>query len=186
MEFYQNGGTATARLLWSDASITEGGRAREPVVSVGRPGQVIRINFQLAAAPVPAGYLADGGPVFGARGNGQTYGWNADNTAQATDRNRRVARSGVRHVDPPAEAGEPERVLGDRAAEWRLRRAVVTGDASNYDSVFRIAAEGVLVVNGAPTTSRWIEGTATVTVADGRLTLTSAAGRATTRSVLWR
>ena len=54
---------------------------------------------------------------------------------------------------------------------------IVTGDAAYFDSVYRIAAEGVLVVNGTPTTSaRWIEGTATVTVTDGRLTLSSGAG----------
>jgi hypothetical protein len=58
---------------------------------------------------------------------------------------------------------------------YRVR--LVAGDASYYDSVYRINAEGVLVVNGTPTTSaRWVEGTATVTVSDGRLTLTSAAG----------
>ncbi len=54
---------------------------------------------------------------------------------------------------------------------------VVSGDASNFDSVFRMNAEGVLVVTGTPTTAtRWIEGTATVTVTDGRLTIRSGAG----------
>ena len=54
---------------------------------------------------------------------------------------------------------------------------IVSGDAANFDSVFRTTAEGVLVVNGTPTTStRWLEGTATVTVTDGRLTIRSGAG----------
>jgi hypothetical protein len=43
--------------------------------------------------------------------------------------------------------------------------------------VFRVTAEGVLVVSGTPTTStRWIEGTATVAVSDGRLTIRSGSG----------
>src|SRR3712207_4130247 len=37
------------------------------------------VNFQPAAAPVPAGYVADSGKVFGSRGNGFTYGWNLAN-----------------------------------------------------------------------------------------------------------
>ena len=88
MEFYENGGGATARLLWSSASVP---KAVVPSDAALRgqppPATSIRINFQPASAPVPAGYLADGGLVYAARGNGQTYGWNADNTAQTRDRN---------------------------------------------------------------------------------------------------
>jgi hypothetical protein len=37
--------------------------------------------------------------------------------------------------------------------------------------------EGVLVVSGTPTSAaRWVEGTAVVTVADGRLTVSNGAG----------
>ena len=54
---------------------------------------------------------------------------------------------------------------------------LVSGDPSYYDSVYRVAADGVLVVSGTPTSaSRWVEGLATVTVSDGRLTLTNASG----------
>jgi hypothetical protein len=54
---------------------------------------------------------------------------------------------------------------------------VVSGDASNFDSVFRTTVEGVLTVSGTPnTTTRWIGGTSTVTVTDGRLTIRSGAG----------
>jgi len=50
---------------------------------------------------------------------------------------------------------------------------IVAGEANNFDSTMRIKAESVLVVNGAPntTTERFREGTALVTVADGRLTV---------------
>src|SRR5688500_9623666 len=45
------------------------------------------VNFQPAGAAVPAGYVADVGLPFGSRGNGLSYGWNADNSAHTRDRN---------------------------------------------------------------------------------------------------
>jgi hypothetical protein len=54
---------------------------------------------------------------------------------------------------------------------------LVSGDPSQVNSVFRVNVEGVLVVSGTPTSAtRWIEGTATVTVSDGRLTVSNGAG----------
>jgi hypothetical protein len=47
----------------------------------------ININFQLTGSPIPAGYLTDGGDLYAARGNGQTYGWNLDHTDNSRDRN---------------------------------------------------------------------------------------------------
>ncbi len=47
---------------------------------------VVKINFQTAAAEVPAGYLADSGSAFGDRGNGYSYGWSRDIAADDRDR----------------------------------------------------------------------------------------------------
>ena len=53
---------------------------------------------------------------------------------------------------------------------------LVAGAATGTGTM-RYAAEGVSVVNGAQTTStRWVAGTAVVTVSDGRLTITNGAG----------
>jgi hypothetical protein len=58
---------------------------------------------------------------------------------------------------------------------YRVR--LVAGDASATDSVFRLDLEGVTVIDGAPTDSqRWLDNTVTVTVSDGRLTLSNASG----------
>ena len=176
MEYYENGGSATARLLWSHASI-----AKAPVpASRLSPATAssIRINFQLASAPVPEGYLPDGGLVYGARGNGQTYGWNADNTGQAKDRNSSrspdQAYDTLTHMQRPANPNASWEIAVPNGT-YDVR--IVSGDASYFDSVYRIAAEGVVVVSGTPTSAaRWVEGAGTVTVADGRLTLTNAAG----------
>src|SRR5829696_8340196 len=45
------------------------------------------INFQKSTPAAPSGYFIDSGQVFGDRGNGLAYGWDADNTASARDRN---------------------------------------------------------------------------------------------------
>src|SRR5438270_392841 len=41
----------------------------------------LKVNFQPPTAPVPAGYVADKGAVYGSQGNGFTYGWDVANTA---------------------------------------------------------------------------------------------------------
>jgi hypothetical protein len=138
---------------------------------------VANINFQTAAAAVPAGYLVDSGAVFGARSGGLSYGWNIDNAANARDRNSTLS------ADKRYDTLNHMQKTGG-ATTWELAIAngtysvhIVSGDATAFNSVYKIAAEGVLVVNGTPTdASRWVSGTATVTVNDGRLTLTNASG----------
>jgi glucose/arabinose dehydrogenase len=178
MEFYENGGGATARLLWSSASVPKAVVPSSRLYPQATVPTTIRINFQPASAPVPAGYLADGGAVFGNRGNGQSYGWNVDNSAQTRDRNASNSPDQrydtLTHLQKPA---NPDGVWEIVVPNGTYSVRIVSGDAAHFDSVFRMNAESVLVVSGTPTTStRWIEGTATVTVTDGRLTLRSAAG----------
>ena len=177
MEFYENTGGATARLLWSSASTPKAVVPSTRLYSQA-PAAAVRVNFQPPSTAVPSGYLADVGLPYGNRGNGQTYGWNADNTSQARDRN--AANSPDQRYDtlthlqkPP----NPDAVWEIAVASGTYEVRVVAGDAAYNDSVFRIAAEGALAVSGTPTASnRWIEGTATVSVTDGRLTLRSATG----------
>jgi glucose/arabinose dehydrogenase len=178
MEFYENGGGATARLSWSSASVPKAVVPTTRLYPQTTAPTTILINFQPASAPVPAGYLADGGAPFGNRGNGQSYGWNADNSAQTRDRNASNSPDQrydtLTHLQKPA---NPDAVWEIAVPNATYSVRIVSGDPSNFDSVFRMNAEGVLVVNGTPTTgTRWIEGTATVTVTDGRLTLRSGAG----------
>src|SRR5689334_14497129 len=54
-----------------------------PVVITGdahAQGAPINISFQPASFPLQSGYQGDSGLVFGARGNGYSYGWNVDHT----------------------------------------------------------------------------------------------------------
>lgn len=138
----------------------------------------VNVNFQPAGAAVPAGYLADTGAVYAGRGNGYTYGWNANNSSTARDRNS------TRSPDQRYDTLEHMQKSENPNAVWELavpngtyRVRVVAGDPSHIDSVYRTNAEGVLAVSGTPTSAqRWVDNTVTVTVTDGKLTVSNATG----------
>lgn len=146
-------------------------------VTVQVPLPSIAINFQPASAPAYPGYLIDAGAAYAAR-NGQTYGWStALKTTALVDRNS--SSSPDQRYDTHAVAGSSTTLrweLAVPAGTYDVR--VVCGDPSAYaNTVYKVAVEGVLTVNGTPTsTRRWLEGTSRVTVSDGRLTLTNASG----------
>ena len=135
------------------------------------------VNFQPSSSPVPSGYLMDAGNGYANRGNGFTYGWNGNNTGFTRDRNSSLSPDQrydtVNHMQKAGGA----RFWEIAVPNGTYQVFVVAGDAGYYDSVFRINVEGVLTVSGTPTSgSRWVSGTRTVTVADGRLTLSNASG----------
>jgi N-acetylneuraminic acid mutarotase len=135
------------------------------------------VNFQPAGAPVPSGYVADSGAVYGARGNGYTYGWDADNSANTRDKDSSLS------LDQRYDTfNHMQKNGGNRSWQIEVPNGtydvhIVSGDAGFYDSVFKINVEGQLVLSGTPTSSnRWVEGTATVNVTDGKLSVTNASG----------
>jgi glucose/arabinose dehydrogenase len=167
---------------WSD-----GGARDHSILTPGAPATFTatfaparfsaRVNFQPAASAVPAGFVVDSGAAFGARGNGLSYGWN-------------LATNETRDRDHPSSPDQRFDTLNhmqkasNPTARWEIavpngtyRVRIVAGDPAFFDGAFRIAAEGVLVVNGNPSaTAPWVDSTANVTVSDGRLTLSSATG----------
>lgn len=176
MEFYERGGGALARLSWSSAS-----QVKEIIPQSQLYPQTpfsAKVNFQPAGAPIPAGYLADTGAVYGDRGNGASYGWNADNSAQTRDRN--ATNSPDQRYDTLnhlQKTGNPNAVWEIAVPNGTYSVRLVAGDATAYDSVLRLNAEGALALSGTPSsTTRWIESTATVTVSDGRLTIANGSG----------
>ena len=136
------------------------------------------INFSTSTGEAVNGYRADTGFAFGDRGNGLTFGWNADNTAQARDRD--LANSPDELHDSFNQLQRPN----NPNASWEIAVPNGTytvhlgaGDAGFFDSVYKINVEGVLAINGTPTsTQHWFENTLTVIVTDGRLTISNAAG----------
>ena len=139
-----------------------------------------RINFQPAGVPVPSGYNADTGAVFAARANGLSYGWNIDNSAQARDRDS--ATSPDQRYDTLTHMQNPN----NPNASWEIavppgtyNVRIVAGDPGQDNSVYQLDAEGTRILTGTPSASvRWIDQSATVTVTDGRLTISNSIGAA--------
>ena len=142
----------------------------------------VHVNFQLLTDPDPGAfegydYLPDGGATFADRGNGYSYGWNVDNTGGSRNRN---------NILSPDERYDTLNHMGDAADTRTWEIAVpagdyyvhlVVGDPGYYNSVFKINVEGLLTVDGTPSSgNEWLDGAATVSVTDGRLTISNASG----------
>jgi hypothetical protein len=141
------------------------------------PPPTIKVNFQTTTSPTPAGFLADSGAVFGSRGNGQTYGWNSSASSFARDRNNGLS------ADQQHDTLIHTQLFGVRTWELAVPNGqysvhIVAGDPGFTDSVYKFNAEGQLVLSGTPGggANHWVEGTKTVTVSDGRLTIANATG----------
>jgi glucose/arabinose dehydrogenase len=144
--------------------------------SAPAPAFSAKVNFQPASAPAFTGYSVDSGAVYGARGNGLVYGWNA--TTSTFDRNSR--RSPDQRYDTLAamqQGANPNASWEIAVPNGTYTVHVVAGDPASHKAAYRITVEGVLTVNGDPTgAARWFEGTRTVNVSDGRLTVANGAG----------
>ncbi len=143
-------------------------------ISAGTP--VVKINFQPPGVDIPPGYLPDTGATFTVRGNGFTYGWNADNSATTRDRNSPLAFD--QRFDTLIHLQKPENP--DAVWEIALPAGIydvyaVAGDPEAYDGYMQSLAEGQVLVNRAPEDGqRFVSGTAkAVSVSDGRLTIRS-------------
>lgn len=140
----------------------------------------IHVNFQTSNRFPPPGYAADLGSVFGDRGAGLDFGWDADNTANA--RSRRNGGS----PDPRYDTFNHMQ-LGGANRKWEIavpnglyQVRLVAGDPNETNAVYKMNLEGKLAMNaslvGAPAGTRWYRSTSFVSVTDGRLTLTNAEG----------
>ncbi len=137
---------------------------------------LVRINFQRAGDPIPAGYEKDDGSAYGNRGNGFSYGWNVSNTGNARDRNNSLS--------PDQRYDTLNHMQQNGTFTWEIgvpngtyEACLVAGDPSYTNSVHRINVEGTLAVDFTPTSNdRWGEGFATANVNDGRLTISNASG----------
>ena len=137
-------------------------------------GQTVYVNFQTAGAEVPEGYLPDSGAVFGDQGNGWSYGWDRDISADAREKNAAISPDKrwdtLMHLQKGADA------TWEIALENGVYNLyIVAGDAGYTDQTNCFDIEGVIIEDPDGQAGNWDELTATVTVADGRLTLTTAA-----------
>lgn len=126
------------------------------------------INFQPASAPIPAGFTSDSGEIYDA---GRGYGWTVSAGTEGT-RDRNNSASPDQSYDTL--------IMVDASGKWEIELAngtyVVTicvGDPYWQNTTNVIQAEGIQIVNDTIDSNNiWFEKTGTVTVSDGRLTLT--------------
>jgi len=157
----------------------------------GSAPAAIKINFQPAAAQVPSGYLVDAGQLYGNRANGQTYGWSLDRTPDTRERN----------VNPDQRYDtlvHMKRLNQVPVANWDLALPngqytvrLVMGDPSFQDQTNHIKIEGVTYTDPDPydddqdvdAFGDFDEVTRTVTITDGKLTLSPSSGCYNTKLV---
>jgi hypothetical protein len=127
----------------------------------------VAINFQPASAPKVTGMLVDSGLTYRNQ-NGLSYGWTFNQSSSARDRNATSDQ-------------DKDTLILMGSAKWELAVpngrytvTVNTGDPKWLDSRYHILAEGTTVVQGRPTAAnRYLTGTVTVQVTDGKLTLSN-------------
>ena len=177
IDFYENGGGAVATLSWSSASQPKQIVPQSRLAPGGGAGLTfpIRINFQLAGVATPAGYVADTGLTFGAR-SGLSFGWNISHSDLTRDRditaNQLLDTLCHFHAGGIWELALPN-------GQYSVLASI--GDAGN-PSTHTLIVEGVTYWSArALSANQFLSNTSTISVADGRLTLSqgSAAEKAT-------
>jgi uncharacterized delta-60 repeat protein len=154
--------------------------------TIARPASTITINdndhfminFQAddGSGPNP-NFAPDFGKTFADRGNGYSYGWDADNTANARIRHNSQSPDftydSFNHLQKNGANRKWEIALPNGLYQVTL----AAGDPNAIDSNYKLNLENTLALAGAPTNNtHWFKRTINVQVSDGRLTLSNAAG----------
>ncbi len=133
-------------------------------------GQSVNINFQPAGSEIPDGYLADTGVVFADQGNGFSYGWDRDITADTRDRGsnddqRYDTLVHLQKATPPA-------VWEIALANGTYDILLVCGDPDNTNQTNTMNIEGT-VVEDPDGEDNFDEYEVTIELTDGLLTITA-------------
>jgi hypothetical protein len=134
-------------------------------------GQTIKINFQPAASQVPAGYEPDSGAVYGDRGNGLTYGWDAtlnETRDRGVDPDQRYDT--LNHMEPTVDYTWEIGLSNGTYDVW-----LVCGDPSYTDQINTVDVEGT-VCTDPDGQDNFDEYNIQVDVTDGKLTISPATG----------
>jgi|GEM_PF-3037860 len=133
-----------------------------------------KVNFQNPASAGYPGYAADTGLVYGGRGNGFTYGWNADNSANT--RNRNFAGSPDERYDTLIHMNLRGTFVWEIAVpNGTYAVHVAAGDPSFADTINNLNIEGT-ILNDPDGKDNFDEYNTVVNVTDGRLTVSPATG----------
>jgi uncharacterized delta-60 repeat protein len=136
----------------------------------------VSINFQ-SAGVVPAGSKGDLGLVFGPRGDGLSFGWDADNTGNARQRHNSGSPNALFDSFNHMQKNGANRKWELAVPNGLYQVTLAAGDPDAVDSIYKMNLEGTLALSGTPTgDTHWFTRTLNVQVNDGRLTLTNALG----------
>lgn len=147
-------------------------------------GDVVNINFQPEDSEVPEGYLPDSGLPYGKRASGWTYGWAPFGTndipcLSTRELEREADQQYDTYITQCAQWLEQTVTrweIGVKPGRYSVR--LVAGNPETPEPPpsewTQVYVEGVPLLSEWRTASpgvKWVEGTANVAVADGRLTL---------------
>ncbi len=147
------------------------------------PLLVIHVNFTSTSGDAVSGYLADTGLAYGPRGDGLSFGWSRNDTADGVDRNAGNA------PDELQDSFHDMHGLGANNVFWRIALPdgtysvhLIAGDSSDTSSLYSInvgaaSPGGTPAIRGKATAAKpWIENTVVVRVAHGVLYVTNGPG----------
>lgn len=176
-------GTNT-KIAW--VSIDGAGTEEPPPPPEDDTETTLEVDFGPASAPIDAGWVREEGTAYSAA---RGYGWLDDDSGEPVARTtatryRAAATSGIAYPTQTAQksfAVLDDGNLGYTNGRWELAVApgsydveLSVGDAAYLDSVHGVDVEGTPVITGfQPTgTTPFFTASGTVTVTDGRLTVT--------------
>ena len=137
-------------------------------------GFAAKVNFQTTTSETPSGYIADIGRAYALRRSGHVFGWTGGHEPLAADQDS--SRSPDQRYDTFNLLRQGHR-WAMRVPDGRYRVRVVAGDPDASGERFRIDVEGSRIIDGRTTTStHWLDGTGTLDVTDGILTIKPGAG----------
>ncbi|MBC7784228.1 MAG: hypothetical protein H7144_10340 [Burkholderiales bacterium] len=136
----------------------------------------VSIDFTPASVAPAGGTVADTGAIFGPRANGSEYGWNIDSTANAVSRiTTYTPYQRYKTFIDMLQGGQRSWDLHVHSGKYSVK--VSAGDPTAWGGKVNILAEGKQALAGTTTSSnRILTGATTVTVTDGKLTLSSGVG----------
>lgn len=139
------------------------------------PTGQIQINFQkTTTSATPAGYLKDDGSMYGDRGNGYSYGWNVNLTANNRERLVATDKRFDTFMQMQTTANSSWSIALPN--QW-YKVSIAVGDPNYTDSYNKIEANGVTIVDYMPTTAnKFGAGTAYSHVTTGSLVVKPATG----------
>ncbi len=131
----------------------------------------LAVNFQPGSVTTSApGYRTDIGHTYAKRANGVTYGWNLDNTANARIRHSSLSPDQKFDTLTTMPVGKS---WGAAVPNGTYNVRIVVGDPSYTPSKYSFSIEGEKAIDRSNNqTEHWQEANVTVTVTDGKLTLT--------------